>query len=1340
MTALRQSLEIALKDFNARPLRVAATKFLNALEYQSTRTVDVDSLEALKALVQPENAERLEPLEGQTRGVHVLFQLTADEVKTAGQTRLFNAGEFDGSFVDSYIFTAVELHHQTYTRTELAKLTRALNRAFDAPTFVIFKHGQLISIAVARRRLNLRDPKKDVLEKVTIIRDIDTSKPHPAHLRILEDLHLPELMEGKVIKQFVELERAWNKALNVEQLNKAFFKELSQWYFWSVEQESVSFPNEKTARDKEERRVIRQANLIRLITRLIFVWFLKEKDLVPDDLFNPKKLAGVLKKFDPKSDTDSTYYQSILQNLFFATLNTEMGEGRIFKDDTKTRNNSGYMMHNRYRYRSTFTNPDAALELFKNIPFLNGGLFECLDREKDDNIKEPERRIDGFSDTEGKRAVIPNELFFSDDDKRRELLHIESKPKPYPVCGILEVLGSYKFTVTENTPIEEEVALDPELLGKVFENLLAAYNPETQDTARKQTGSFYTPRDIVDFMVDESLIAYLHHALTGGQRQNAATNGQAPMLTTLEDGALLQPSGENHEQDELEKKLRHLLSYRPELPNLSQTEKTQLIHAIDTVKIIDPACGSGAFPMGVLQKLVFLLGKLDPENELWLEQQRAKLEEEIEQDPEIKTIKKDLETIQNLQLKDVKDAAEKEAVQKLQERIQNFNDAFDEKISAPDYARKLYLIENCIFGVDIQPIAVQIAKLRCFISLVVDQKPVETRKNRGILPLPNLETKFVAANTIMPNQKERLIPLDIEPLERELERVRHDYFQAKNFQKKKALRAKDTQLRRQMAVILEDSGWGKEAANRMAAFDPYNQNTYASFFDVKWMFGLDEGFDIVIGNPPYVRQEKIKDIKPQLKTAYGSFFVGTADLFVYFFKRSLEILKPGGHLSFICSNKYFRSGYGETLRKFLLEKTRVRQLLDFGDEDVFTAIAYPSIALIQNLKPSKDHEVRALVWKESHTLEDFRKIADRESFGLLQSALKPDGWRIEQKNVLDLLEKLRKAGKPLGEYVGGRFYRGILTGLNEAFVVDKATRDELIHQHPSSAEVLKPFLRGRDVKRWKVEFEDQYLIRIESSENKKHKWSSKNFIEAEKIFAEEYPAIYLRFNSHEFREGLIKRADKGQYFWELRSCAYWGEFEKTKIILPAISDEISYALDKESFFANDKTSICICQNNQYIISLLNSGLLWWYIQQIAAARQGGYFELKPMYVSALPIPVPLPLLESRLTQLVDYILFLAPRNANPAVPSIIKYLEQIIDALVYELYLPDILHAANRHPLEVISAVEFPALSGNENADLEMLLKLHDTMFNPQHPVRNLVYYLDSIPEIRIIEGKDKTA
>ncbi|MBX0312172.1 MAG: class I SAM-dependent DNA methyltransferase, partial [Sulfurihydrogenibium sp.] len=429
------------------------------------------------------------------------------------------------------------------------------------------------------------------------------------------------------------------QAFSTQPITRDFYNELQNWYYYALDK--VKFPDDyKYSDDPEKDREIRNAQgLIRLLTRLIFIWFLKEKGLVPNKLFDEKELKNIVKDFGKGNN----YYNAILQNLFFATLNRPMDDRGWAEDKGFPANKKDFGVKSLYRYENKFliSKEEVISELFKDIPFINGGLFDCLDKDK--------VYIDGFSRNEKKQAKISDELFFS-DEKTVDLSKY-GLSKNAEVRGLINILKSYNFTTDEATPIDQEIALDPELLGKVFENLLASYNPETNTTARKVTGSYYTPREIVDYMVEESLREYLKTKV---------------------------PEAENILDD--------LFSYSDNELEISDDLRKKLIEAIDQVKIIDPACGSGAFPMGILHKLVFLLQKLDPSNEIWKEIQLEKASKEAD-----------------LVFRSEKDKEEREKL------LEEINNNFDENINYPDYARKLYLIENCIYGVDIQPIAIQIS-------------------------------------------------------------------------------------------------------------------------------------------------------------------------------------------------------------------------------------------------------------------------------------------------------------------------------------------------------------------------------------------------------------------------------------------------------------------------------------------------------------------------------------------------------------------------------------------------------------------------------------------------------
>ena len=597
---------------------------------------------------------------------------------------------------------------------------------------------------------------------------------------------------------------------SIEVLTKEFYQELSDWYAWAIK--IIRFPNDLN--DKTDDDKFNNESAIRLITRLIFVWFLKQRHLVPDEFFDEQYIAAnLIEGFNPHAMADlfsksneSKYYKAILQNLFFAMLNSPITpEGSNELSERHFRKGRGDYDNNKLmRYENYFMNPQLFVDLAnKTVPFLNGGLFDCLD-EKDKDLY-----YDGFSDREAvkKALIVPDYLFFGEEvGKNIDLSewYGDKKKKKVSARGIIDILKRYNFTVEENTPFDQEVSLDPELLGKVFENLLASYNPETQTTARKQTGSFYTPREIVQYMVDESLVAHLKRVVG----------------------------------EDLEVEYRKLMQYTDDELHLTDIQKHQIIEAIYNCKVLDPACGSGAFPVGMLQQMVHILNRIDPTNDGWKQM-----------------------LIDNA-VKESRNAFQAETNAERNERLAEIEASFDESLNNPDYARKLYLIENCIYGIDIQPIAIQISKLRFFISLVVDQKTTaDPTSNFGIRPLPNLEAKFVAANSLIPLIKEGgelgRTPTII-AIEDKLKEANHKIFSARTVRTKRRWKERIKELRLELARQLSDVGFlTADAVNQLAAWDMFDQNTSASFFDAEWMFAVKGGFDVVIGNPPYISHDKI---------------------------------------------------------------------------------------------------------------------------------------------------------------------------------------------------------------------------------------------------------------------------------------------------------------------------------------------------------------------------------------------------------------------------------------------------------------------------------------------------
>ncbi|MEW5845297.1 MAG: Eco57I restriction-modification methylase domain-containing protein [Bacteroidota bacterium] len=682
------------------------------------------------------------------------------------------------------------------------------------------------------------------------------------------------------------------EAFSVDKVRAEFYREIACWFFWAMDK--VRFPNDyKYSTDPTKDTEIRNStNLIRLLTRIIFIWFLKEKKLIPHSLFDAAYLKGIVKDLYKGKDS-SNYYNAILQNLFFGTLNQKMSERTFAREADLLENRKEYGVKNLYRYADMFSIPSQeAIALFKDIPFLNGGLFDCLDKE-DETGKVI--YIDGFSRNPAKQAIINDYLFFQADEERVNLSAYEMG-KDKTVRGLFEILKSYSFTIDESTPVDQEVALDPEMLGKVFEELLASYNPETSTTARKATGSFYTPREIVDYMVQQSV---KHYLLSKTQLDEAT--------------------------------IEKLIAFTDDTPELSDEQKEQVIGLLDKIKILDPACGSGAFPMGILHQLVYMLQKLDPDNKIWYDLQYSKALEETQE------------------------AFKHSDKNEREELLKEINESFDEHINYPDYARKLYLIENCIYGVDIQPIAIQISKLRFFISLVLDQKIDSKKENYGIRPLPNLETKFVAANTLIGinvSKNHTYYTDKIRQIEKEIAVLRHKYFLAKTRSEKRRYQEQDKMLRNELKDELLKLGYTLDWSQKIIAFDIFDTNAAAHWFDPEWMFGVTDGFDIVIGNPPYV---STKGVSEKDKKVLQQQFGFADDLYNHFYFKGIQLLKEKGILAYISSKTFWTIQTKKNLRELIL-KNKLLQLVDTANP-FESAMVDTCITIVQKENAS-DYDIK----------------------------------------------------------------------------------------------------------------------------------------------------------------------------------------------------------------------------------------------------------------------------------------------------------------------------------------------------------------------------------------------
>jgi adenine-specific DNA-methyltransferase len=1258
----------ALSDFERLPLKDAARNLLARLGYESDRYLANASSSPdafLDEFVQGRNFDQSKALVSEWQSADLLFQLTDHEL--GRNASLFPDTTVRRGQLSSYVFIAIEMKGSEYPRGRFSDIARQINRLFPMPVMVIFKHADRLTVAVINRRRNKVDDNKDVLERATLIRDINFVQPHRGHLDILVSLALPNLVhpQKKPISDFDTLHAAWEQIFNVELLNARFYRELSNWYFWALRQ--VEFPADLEP-DAEKRRA---TGLIRLLTRLIFCWFLKEKNLIPEKLFHPTDLAKILKGFDPESETSSTYYLAILQNLFFATLNQRMGDDgngnpyRLFATDEALATND---VNNLYRYESLFAvSQEDALALFGVIPFLNGGLFECLDRAEDDTGKKS--YIDGFSRNVDKRPHVPDRLFF-DTGETTDLssAYGDNKRNAEKVTGLIHILNRYKFTIVENTPIDQEIALDPELLGKVFENLLASYNEETKTTARKQTGSFYTPRPIVDYMVDESLKAHLTRVLVEKARM---------------------------QEPDARAGLDLLFAYTEKEHAFTPAEVATLIAAIDALKILDPACGSGAFPMGVLHKLVYCLGKLDPDNDRWKQTQLAKL-----------------------------DSAPMRA--ELDRAFAENND---------DYGRKLYLIENCLYGVDIQPIAIQITKLRFFISLVCDQK---TNRNKtdshSIRPLPNLETKFVAADSLVGlpvPQLDMLAWALIDPIEEKIESAVHRHFGAQNRSQKIRLQEEINSLQSELAGAMANAlgqGAGSEYARKakhIATWNRFDAQRSADFFDPHWMFGrsLKEGFDIVIGNPPYVSVERFAGTPMQaLWRKRFETYSARADVYCFFYERGADLLRKGGNLTFITSNKWMRAGYGEGLRRFLSSKVNTEAVLDFGMAQNFGA-ATTYTCITRYVKEEPGGKVMSC-----YATNDRAAVGDPGGY-FAENAVPQENFAVDPWIVLSgvrfrIKKFIEAQGVPLEKW-DIQIARGIITGLNDAFYLSADQRDALVAEDPASDELIGRLLRGRDVERYAVNWNETYQLII--------KFGAHEYLE------DRYPAVFRHLQQFEKqlkergqckygRERKNKDADKrypGQHHWlELDnnpSDENLKIFAAPKIMYPNMTKFLPFYLDNGGGYLTNDKGFTINSDTQslcYLTAFLNSHLFRCCFRDNFPELMGNAYEVRKIFMDKIPVKKPTEAEVSLFERLVPLIQF-AKANAGSS-PGAAAFLEDLIDACMMECYFRE--HMAERdllfHDTVAPHLADYaPAASAAQQRDF--LTNLHQTLTAPGHPIRD---------------------
>jgi len=901
-------MKSALANFQTLPLKDAACQFFAELGYKSSRTLAVDSLAQLQELLDPHGSlNEQTAILSRWRSVHLLFQLSEAEIKseTDGELDLGMAAPWEAKDVRSYVFFALELalraDGSAPTRTELSQITRALNRLVPMPVLALFRHGESISLAIINRRKNLRDGTRDVLTRVSLIREIRCTEPHRAHLDLLRRFSLRTLrQESGAIRTFADLDNAWQKLLSTQELNQRFYRELVDWFTWAIAEIKLARLPDHTPDDASHRARATQEFTVRLICRTLFAWFLKEMRLVPAELLElydaaDRRRVLTAGNYAPQGNH---YYRGILQNIFFQALNRPMNQRRKSGQVAQNDREVAKPELKKLAYVGKQNLPeDFAYDLFDRIPYLNGGLFDAL---PEDNLE--------FTHEEGNAFIVPNKLFYA---KREDGFTIEvgtgKRKAQRPVEGLNRIFDRYRFTVAENTPLEEDVALDPELLGLVFENLLAEIDPDAsekeQENIRKASGSYYTPRRIVDYMVNEALHLHLR---TEFEKANAS-------------------------RDDLQL-LSRLCYELPDDGNFASIAD-RVVDALESVRVLDPACGSGAFPMGMLHRMVELLARVDPDNERWIQRLLDRLPAAMRAD----------------------------ARRGMEGKSYN-------------YLRKLGLIQKNLYGLDIQPLAALIAKLRFFLTLVIEQEvhAADPAHNYGLQALPNLETNLLCANSLA-DAGHDLLSGDVLS---ELRAAREEYYQPQTSRERRdalsltigqklatlfpgfAQKTKGivptgaTHLDRENMRRQQDAAWLAEWFKHATLAAP--------FFNVETFFPelVGDGarhpapFHIVIGNPPY-GGTKIPD---EVKDALG---LGSKDPYGAFIARFMgDPARPSplaecGVLAYIVSDTFMTIKTHRPLREQLL-RHRVHKMIRVSG-DTFKATVNCAVILTQRGPAPAEH-------------------------------------------------------------------------------------------------------------------------------------------------------------------------------------------------------------------------------------------------------------------------------------------------------------------------------------------------------------------------------------------------
>ena len=869
------------------------------------------------------------------------------------------------------------------------------------------------------------------------------------------------------------------EAFSVEAVTKEFFEQYIALFASTADALAAIVETDATLRADFEAKSVSTVDFTKkLLGQIVFLYFIQKKGWlgVPGGGEWGDGPRNYMRRLvDQAFDGERWFFNDVLEPLFYDTLATDRGD-RAWCERLQCR-----------------------------IPFLNGGLFEPLA---------------GY-DWEATTISLPNALFSNQDQTSAGDTG----------SGILDVFDRYNFTVNEAEPLESDVAIDPEMLGKVFENLI-------EENRRKGLGAFYTPREIVHYMCQESLINYLD-------------NGLNHSVGARDEHSLSVPRQDLEEWIRQSDQFAHYAAARaagtkgdhyPNPPDSIHRCSIEIDTLLRDITVCDPAIGSGAFPVGMMTEIVRARVSLTP--------------------------------------------------------------YFDEDAERTPYHFKRHAIQSSLYGVDIDAGAVEIAKLRLWLSLVVDEVDVQQ-----IRPLPNLDYKVVVGNSLLGVEKNLF---NGEQFDR-LEGLKPQFFDESS-------RTKKTEYKRQIEELIHELTNGRETFD----FEIY-------FSEV---FGANGGFDVVIANPPYVSVEAFArtDFQTLWKRRYKT-YAARGDVYCLFYEQGLKLLHGGGVLAYISSNKFQRAAYGKGLRQLLAAK-RICNLIDFCELPVFAAATDPMIVIVAKAAADANRTFPVLVVKDQAEFRTLPQCVAARASRYKPEQLKAAGWSLEGSAGLALVDKLRAKGTPLASFAKGHLRLGIRTGLNDAFVIDRATRDRLIREDPRSADLIKPWIRGRDLKRWTHEFHDLYVIIIRfgfHSELRNYPAIRRHLVQFEEL-------LKARGQCRTSRSGAVE----GQHHWlELDnnpSAAYIAAFETPKIVIADIGKRLKASCVRPGYFIGN-TGYIIADAEPFTLAVLLGTVTDWYarmtFQGLGDPWRGGRMRFINRSLVTIPVPVASADDKSKLTKLAE---------------------------------------------------------------------------------------------------------